>query len=234
MGDIPSGLPVRSEKDGLDERLHAKLVDYSAPDTAGNQLAIAEGRAQVSTDGTYNTVSNTNPANVGLIGHSRNASPTDADQVLRLTGKSSTSGDTRALDVAMHDGEGEAVNTQNPLPVSIISTRTGSEVLVAKQATGVAKAASDSHTYTITSGKALVLQKVSASASGKIKVEIKLGVIGAPVVKKVLFNSTANPNVEYGFSNPQELPDTAEVSVTITNLDNSPQDLYSTIEGYEV
>jgi len=52
-------------------------------------------------------------------------------------------------------------------------------------------------------------------------------------LKVVLFNSTANPNVEYEFSTPQIMPDTQSVKVTITNLDNQSQDVYSTIEGYE-
>lgn len=130
---------------------------------------------------------------------------------------------------------GANVTALNPVPVSIVDAVAGStEVLDFKQAVAVAAAASDTHTYTITSGKSLVLQKIAASGSGKIKVEILLGTIGGETLKVVLFNSTANPNVEYAFGTPQRMPDTQDVKVTITNLDKQAQDLYSTIEGYEV
>jgi len=158
----------------------------------------------------------------------------EAQQVQRLTAKANAAGDTRSLDVALHTGDGESVSALNPLPVTVTSTVTGDEILAHKQADAVAKNASDTHTYTVTSGKTLVLQKIAASASGKIKVVIKIGTIGAEVNKVVLFNSTANSNVEYAFSNPQQIPDTDDVLVVITNLDNQAQNVYSSIEGYEV
>lgn len=128
---------------------------------------------------------------------------------------------------------GANVSGSNPVPVTITGATTGTEVLDFKQATSVAANASDTHTYTITATKTLTLQHIQAAASGKIKVEIKLGTIGAEVTKVILFNSTANPVVDYVFAAPQNLPDTEDVKVIITNLDNQSQNVYSTIEGYE-
>lgn len=133
------------------------------------------------------------------------------------------------------DSGGSSFSLSNPLPVILSDSVSGSsEVLDPKKAIAVASGSSDTHTYTITAGKALKLQKVFASAVGKIKVEIKLGTIGAEVSKVVMFNSVANPNCEYVFHSPQSLPDTKDVLVVITNLDPLAHDVYSTIEGYEV
>ncbi len=138
------------------------------------------------------------------------------------------------LKVNLFDEAGAAFSGANPLPVTISGAVSGDEVLDFKQATAVAAAASDTHTYTVTSAKELTLQKVQASASGKIKVEISLGTTSAEVLKVVMFNSTANPNVEYAFSSPQAMDDTQSVKVVITNLDSQAQNVYSTIEGVEV
>ena len=97
-------------------------------------------------------------------------------------------------------------------------------------ATTVNAAANDTHTYTVTAAKTLTLQQIAASGSGKIKMEFKIG----GVTKVVLFNSTAAPNVNYVFANPQQVAAGVVVSMVITNLDKQAQDVYSTIEGVEV
>lgn len=131
------------------------------------------------------------------------------------------------------DATGTAFSGSNPLPVTISGATTGDEVLDFKQASAVAANATDTHTYTITAGKTLTLQHIQATGSGKIKVEIKLGTIGAEALKVVLFNSTSNPNVDYVFAAPQQLDDTMDVVVIVHNLDKQSQDVYSTIEGFE-
>ena len=129
------------------------------------------------------------------------------------------------------DGSGNYYSAVNPLSVSVVDTISGAtEVLDFKQAAAVAAAASDTHSYTVTAGKTLRLQKIVASGSGMIKAEIKI----AGVTKVVLFNSSAEPNIEYAFSSPQNMAAATVVSVVITNRDKGPQDLYSSIEGYEV
>lgn len=137
--------------------------------------------------------------------------------------------------VSIQDSSGNPFTEANPLPVTISDAVAGStEVLDYKAATAVAASASDTHTYTITSGKHLTLQKVIASGSGKIKMEVKLGTIASEVTKVVMFNSTASPNCIYEFKSPQSLADTSDVLIIITNLDNQAQNVYSTVEGYEV
>lgn len=146
-----------------------------------------------------------------------------------------TSLDIRALtssDVVsanIRDASGTAFSNSNPLPVFVTSTASGTDVLDFKQASAIAAGSNDTHTYTVTALKTLNLQKIQATASGKIKVEIYLNA----VLKAVMFNSTSAPNCEYMFSSPQTLGAGLVVGVKIYNLDKAAMDLYSTIEGFE-
>lgn len=73
--------------------------------TAGAlNVNISSGSLGVDLDGVYDGGSNTNPDNVGIIAHVRNATPGDAQQTLRLTGAAASSdnvdpANTLALDV---------------------------------------------------------------------------------------------------------------------------------------
>ena len=124
---------------------------------------------------------------------------------------------------------GAAVTAGNPVPVSIVSASTGTEVLDYATSASLAANASVNHDYTVTALKTLTLQQISASGSGKIKVEIKL----AGSTKVVKFNSTASTNIDHMFQAPQNLAAGTVVRITITNLDKQAQDVYSTIEGFE-
>ena len=138
MSDYNSGLPIRSEADGADERVQVKIVDSSNPDTQqmtvdtdGNAHAEAHGNDPAGVDrvlrtseqghanvsGLYDVSNNTDPANIGVIAHSRSASPDDTQQTERITSIENSAGDTRALDIALHDESGEAYSFSNPLPV---------------------------------------------------------------------------------------------------------------------
>jgi hypothetical protein len=136
--------------------------------------------------------------------------------------------------VSVQDSSGSAISMANPLPVTMSSVVPGSTDVVDYKTATPAAAASDTHTYTVPALKTLYLQKIAASSSGKIKVEIKYGVIASEVTKVVLFNSTANPNVEYAFGAPQALAAGGDVLVIVTNLDKQTESVYSTIEGYEI
>jgi hypothetical protein len=122
------------------------------------------------------------------------------------------------------------VASDQVIPVVISNNVPGTDVLDYKAASAIAAAASDTHTYTISTGKVGTLQQICASGSGKIKVEFKI----SGVTKIVLFNSTSNPNVSYMFNNPQNYAAGTVLSMVVTNLDKQSQDLYSTFEICEV
>jgi len=257
MADYNSGLPVRSEADGTDERVQVKVVDAQNPDTQqmevdtdGNAHAEMHGNdpagvdrviktsedGSVDIDGVYDGTSNTEPANIGLVTQERNAAASDTRQTEQLTGKRGTVDTTVvALDVSLHDEDGNAYSDTNPLPVSLEESE-GDEVCEYNTSVDVAKDASTNHDYTVTAAKTLVGEQIWATASGKMKVEVRTETAAASGTfdtKFVAFNSTANPNVEIPLKKILKQVAGAIVRITLTNLDNQPQDLYSTLTGVE-
>lgn len=142
--DYDSSLPIRSESDGADERVHVKIVDGSsgavnqatvdsdknlhiechgnrADDTADIVLTLSE-LGYANTDGVYEADDNSDPGNIGLIGHVRNATPGDTHQTIRWTGVNGTTATTVwAMDVSLHDEDGNPYSDSNPLFVAIDS-----------------------------------------------------------------------------------------------------------------
>lgn len=254
MSDYNSGLPVRSEADGLDERLQTKLVDASNPDTQqmevdtdGNAHTESHGNDPAGTDrvqrlseeghtsvsGIHDGATNTDPANIALIGHARDATPGDTQSTERLTSIENGAGDVRALDMSLHDESGEAYSASNPLPVSVGEAE-GTEVVDHDESVDLAKDASGNHDYT--PAAELLLDCVEASGSGKARFELQretgvaTGVFDTIDVK---FNSTANPNVTLEGKKRVKVAAGVILRVVKTNLDNQPQSIYSTVYGVE-
>jgi hypothetical protein len=258
MADYNSGLPIRSEADGLDERVHVKIVDGTNP--AVNQVTVDSDKnlhveihgndpagvdrvvrtselGALTPDGVYDASNNTKPGNSAIIVHSRAVSPGDAQSVIRATGINSTvNTDVWAQDVAIRDEQGNPFSASNPLPVTLVDSE-GDEINDYKAAPAIIKDATDNHDYTVTALKTLKLQQIEASASGKMKMEVKVETGVATNVfttKWVMFNSTANPNLSLWIKEQLTVAAGVRVRVTLKNLDNQPQDLYSTISGHEI
>lgn len=254
MADYNSGLSVRTEADGTDERLHVKIVDGTTPsqratvDTDGNVHNEAHGNDPTGTDrvlrlselgaltpdGVYHAANNTKPGNIGLIASTRTATPDDTTQTQRLT--SVTNSTKRLLDVAIHDENGAVFSASNPLPVTSVDSE-GTEVNDYATGAAVAAAATSNHDYTVTAATTLKLSQIWATASGKMKVVISIetGVAtGIFTTKFVAFNSTANPNIHMPVNENITVAAGVKVRVARTNLDNQAQDLYSTISGHEI
>lgn len=258
MADYNSGLPIRSEADGADEKVIVKVIDGT--NGGSNQMSVdsdknahveihgndPSGTDQVvrlselgalTPDGVYDVADNTKPGNVGLIAAERQAAPGDADQTQRLTAKTGTvDTDVHALDVSLHDENGNAFSETNPLPIKIAQSE-GDNVTDFKDAAAIAAAASDNHDYTVTALKTLVLTQIEASASGKAKMEVQIETAPASGVfntKYVMFNSTAEPNMQLKFQDALNVAAGVKVRVKMTNRDNQAQDLYSTIIGHEI
>jgi len=260
MADYDSSLPVRSEADGTDERVHVKIVDESTPsqmatvDTDKNLHIEAHGNdpsavdrilrlselGAVNPDGDYDGTNNTKPASIGLIVHDRTATPADTDQNFRVTGVTGTDPDAthHCMDVSLHDELGNQYDADNPLPVTFEESE-GTEVIDYDTGSAVAKDAISNHDYSVADATAFFLKKVWASASGKLKIEVQIGDGEASEVFSTIFvgfNSTANPNIEIDLDGvPYEIADggvnTTTVRIIRTNLDNQSQDVYSTILG---
>lgn len=254
MPDYPSGLPIRTEADGTDERVHVKIVDGTVPtrrmvvDTDGNAHVEVHGNDPAGTDrvfrtsetgaltpdGVYDVATNTKPGNTGLIASTRNATPSDATQIQRIT--SVTNSTKRLLDVAIHDENGAAFSETNPMPV-VISETEGTPINDYKAASGVAVNATDSHDYTVSASKTLYVTQVESSASGKARMTISIETAiasGVFTTRFTQFNSTAVTNMSIVLKEPIAVAAGVRVRIVILNRDNQPQDLYSTISGHEV
>ena len=155
----------------------------------------------------------------------------DEALVNRVT--SITEAEVTALDVAIRNSNGTAIDSSNPLHVFIENNLGGSEVFKYQKGTNIAKNNIDTTSYTPTALKTFTLQKVYGSCSGKCRIEVKWGLTGFEATKIVAFNSSSNPNWEYTFQVPQALTSTSTVKVIITNLDVQPTDTYCSIEGVE-
>lgn len=254
MADYDSSLPIRSEADGTDERVHVKIVDGATPsqratvdadgllhiEVHGNNpagsdevLRLSELGA-VNPDGDYDGTNNTKPASIGLVAHDRGATIDETSQNKRVTAVAGAD-NTVCLDIALRDEAGAAFSNSNPLPVFSVSSAGDSVVNYDTQAE-LAVDGTDNHDYTVTALKTLVVSRVWASASGKLKIEVRRETAAASGVFNTVavgFNSTSNPNIQIEFENKLEVVAGAILRIIRTNLDNQTQDVYSTIIGTE-
>lgn len=106
----------------------------------------------------------------------------------------------------------------------------GTETVNYDTSATVAGGASDNHDFVVTNGGKLY--QVIASGSGKMKIEVQIETGSATGVFNtvgVLFNSTANPNMDLDLRKYALIPVGARVRVIRTNRENQAQDVYSTI-----
>jgi hypothetical protein len=257
MSDYKSGLPVRSEADGADERVQTKIVDATNPDTqqaevdTDNNLHVevhgndpggtdrvikTSEEGSVDIDGVYDVSANTEPANIGVVGQERNVASSDTRQTEQITAKrGTTSTDVVAMDVSLHDSNGNAIDENNPLAVTL-EENPGDEICDYNTSVDVAKDATTNHDYIVNTGKTFSGEEAWISGSGKLKVELQVEdapAAGTFTTKFVGFNSTANPNVRIPLERLVKQVADAKVRFHLTNLDNQPQDLYSTLIGIE-
>lgn len=257
MSDYKSGLPIRSEADGTDEKVIVKIVDgqsggtnqmqidsdknahveiHGNQPTTGTDIALLLSETgRVNPDGDYDVTTNTKPASIGLIVHDRATSPSETDQNFRPTGVQGTALDTvHALDISLHDEKGDAYSEANPLAVSIVDSE-GDEINDYKESVANVNAgATDTHVFT--AAAASKITQLHMTASGRAKFLVEVDPTGAVTYTKkfVFFNSTAKPDCDITLKEPIALAIGGTVRITRQNNDNQPMFLYSTISGHTV
>jgi len=257
MADIEKGLPVRTEDDP-DQYVRVKLADPTSPtqfttvDADGNAHVEVHGnRADDAADvalelseegkpngrGDYQVDDNSEPNSSGVVAGVRSASNLSTDQTEHITSIEDSGGTVRALDLSLHDEDGEAYTSANPLPVTIDSTD-GTAVHDFNTAAAVVSDATSNHDLSVANGDTFLLQQVIMSASGRHKAELQIGDGGAVEVFATLavkFGSEATHSAEIILAQPKEVVgtvNTTTVRVIRTNRDDDDaQDLYSTIIG---
>lgn len=120
-----------------------------------------------------------------------------------------------------------AVSNTNPVPVSITTTAPGLAVQDYHTSASLAAGASVTFTYTVVAAHTFNLERVWASASGKIKAIVQNGATNMFAG----FNSTATPNIDITVQSPPTIAAAGTVNVIITNDDIQAMDVYCTIEG---
>jgi hypothetical protein len=101
-------------------------IDSVRDNNGINRLAVdgqfhaeVDVQVDVDVDGFYDPEINPDPDNIGLIGHTRSTDTDQTDQVQRITAKRGTlDTDTVSQDVSLHDAQGNAYTTINPVPTS--------------------------------------------------------------------------------------------------------------------
>jgi hypothetical protein len=245
MADYNSSLPVRTENNG---DVVAKIADATLP---SQQLKVnADGSINVTDNGASLTVDATDLDIRDLDASQDNVAISDGVDTLEINSDGSinavvtavtatdidirdltSASDSVAADIRVG---GNAVSVSNPVPVSISANIAGTEINDYNTAASVAANASSNHDYWAV-GEFLLTQ-ISASASGKMKIEVRVETAPGSNVfntRFVQFNSTSNPNIDISLKSPISVPAGARVRVVRTNRDNQPQDLYSTISGQE-
>lgn len=251
MADVKNPLPIHTEADA-DKRVQVKVVDATTVsqqmivDTDSNAHVEVHGNnpaggdetlrlselGAVTPDGVYHATDNSKPGNVGLVAHTRAASPGDSDQGKRLS--AITNGSVHALDISLHDEDGASYSESNPLPVYMAQS-SGTEIHNVQASSAVAVDASTTHEYTVTAGKTLNLKQIEVSASARAKFLIEIAPDGVTFAHfHKLFVSVANPNGRIIMDVAKEVPAAGKVKITKTNTDEDAQDLYSMIIGVEV
>jgi len=243
MADYDSSLPIRTENDG------DVVINLSDPNTPANKVAVeADGSINVNTslpagtkveitDGTDDLEINAD----GSINAVVTATDLDirdltfADDKVDVSGSditatvSATDLDIRDLDAAsdsvsahLKDDQGNAFSSSNPLPVEFFDSNL--ETFDFHEGDSIAKNATTTHTFAAPAD--FKLKDAYVSGSGKLRAQLS---INGNIVA-VGFNSTANPQVSWRFQKGLNAS-SVNVVVLIENLDNQPQNLYSTIVG---
>lgn len=122
------------------------------------------------------------------------------------------------------------VTVANPVPVTITSGSAGTPIQQYLTSVALAKNNSVTLTYTVPAGHTFSLERIWASASGKIKVVVQNGATNIFAA----FNSTANPNIDFTITAPPTIAAAGTVNVIITNIDNAAMDVYATVEGNQI
>lgn len=143
------------------------------------------------------------------------------------------------LSATMTDADGDnsplTTDKTGAMRVTVVDPNVSStEIADYITSASLAVGATANHDFTVSASKVFKAEDIWASASGRIKIELIVDPAGSAVTKAVGFNSTANPNIDIPLKGRVEAAAGTVVRVAVTNLDEDPQDVYSTLFGNEI
>lgn len=259
--DNIGGTPVRSEIDGLDQRVHVKIVGNAAgtgtatqqmavdtnqnaqvkvhgtgPDAADHTLQTSE-TGEIRLNGVYNASTNTKPSTANSLAHTRAAAPADAQAGLRVTAIQNVSAQSICMDVSMHDETGAPYTPANPFPVSIEDSK-GTLVNSYTESdgggTGIASGASVNVDLSVIAGKTLNVHQIIAGGADRIKVEAQFSTDGTTFTSFFVgFTTAACPVLSVPFTFPPQVVGSATTKcrLILTNKGLQAESIYSNVIG---
>jgi hypothetical protein len=247
MADYDSSLPVRTRLPTGNADVVVGICDANI---ISQQLAVSSaGRIGVTIrDATTDANSVVVDSSGRLSVKTANAGDIVA-KIVDTAGTNTLSVDSSGrISVKLYDAAGNAWNIgqqtmsnsmpvviasdQSPVNVNIVSTVSEHRIHDFNVGTNIAKDASSTHTYTNNTGSTVHIEKIFASASGAMKVEVKVGPSGSTVTKAVAFTTSATPNAQIDFPNEIDVANGEVIEVIRTNRDKAAMDVYSYINGY--
>jgi len=244
MSDFDSSLPTsitdHTDPEGVDKQVEVseKLIHNRThgedSDGTKRQLKLSE-EGKSNGRGDYHVTENSEPQSSGLIAHERQAVKSQEHQTKRISAVDG-SDNTTCQDVAIRDESGIPYSDSNPLPV-VVSESEGEELTIFNTSASVAKDATVNHDYTVTALKKFRGKQMYGSASGRTKIEVLVETgIGTGLFnqKYVGFGTASNPNVPIDLKSMLHVLAGIIIRVAITNIDNQPFDVYSTLSGIEL
>jgi hypothetical protein len=161
----------------------------------------------------------------------RNSPPTEARQVTATD----SSGNKVAIDTAIRGADGEPFSLTNPLPVAPVSSLPSGSTAVRDRQEEVNLAANTAIDHNYLMAADTNIRAIHASASGLIRAEIFTtpDLLAYTSIGFVSFNQTGSnilikPEVDL------VVPTGEYLVVRLLNREASPQNVYSTVEGYTV
>lgn len=195
-------------------------------------MSDVKGKMPVRGEGVYDALTNAEPNSSSVVAHERNAT-VGVEQINKRITATPGDEDKVALDVALSDGNGNSINSDNPLPT--YSTDSPADEIEDYDVVNVAKDGGESnHDYVTTAEFRNLNVDCSSAGLARFELQVETAVASgtfATIMTK--FNSVSNPNVVFAHRKPKAIIAGITIRVIKKNEDNQPTDLFSSINGTE-
>ncbi len=206
MVDYDSALPMRGAiTDGLAVDATTTGIPIVGTDGSNYQFLSTDSSGVLNTNATITW----NNANKVVV--------TDGTDDLQIVVDGATAG-TNGVHILGTDGTNAQILKTDTAGSLFVNTGGSPDDTVNYATANLVK---DTATTTATIAGVVTVAKVIASGSGLMKVEVKYGTTASEAVIAVLFNSTANPNIEFEFPKGLLVASGETILLSCTNLENA-------------
>ena len=193
-------------------------------------------RQPVRENGDYDVSTNVDPSSAAVVAHDRTATPAKTDQNVRVTGIGV--GTVHSMDVAMHQSDGTDISPVNPLPVTISTVSSGTDIFDPQTSPAVAPGATVDIDLVAAGATGLMVNQVHIGSPVKVGIVYRKETgVGTGIYTDVFWknNSVASPNAADLDLDVSYLVETGRTwRISITNNDVDTSDVHSTTVGVQV